>query len=61
MEPYIVNLINDLIDSFIDDGEVEFVSQFCIPLPMNVIQDRLGFPKKIFRNLNPGRKILLQV
>ena len=46
MEPYIVNLINDLIDSFIDDGEVEFVSQFCIPLPMNVIQDRLGFPKK---------------
>ena len=46
MEPYIVNLINDLIDSFIDDGEVEFVSQFCVPLPMNVIQDRLGFPKK---------------
>jgi cytochrome P450 len=35
-----------MIDTFIDDGEVEFVSQFCIPLPMNVIQDRLGFPKE---------------
>ncbi len=46
MEPYIINLINELIDTFIDDGEVEFVSQFCIPLPMNVIQDRLGFPKE---------------
>ena len=46
MEPYIIKLIDDLIDTFIDDGEVEFVSQFCIPLPMNVIQDRLGFPKK---------------
>ena len=31
MEQYIVKLINDLIDTFIDDGEVEFVSQFCIP------------------------------
>jgi cytochrome P450 len=46
MEPYIINLVNELIDTFIDDGEVEFVSQFCIPLPMNVIQDRLGFPKE---------------
>ena len=46
MEPYIINLINDLIDNFINDGEVEFVTQFCIPLPMNVIQDRLGFPKE---------------
>tara|TARA_B100000029_G_scaffold422834_1_gene429737 strand:- start:16 stop:1287 length:1272 start_codon:yes stop_codon:yes gene_type:complete len=46
MEPYIINLINDLIDTFINDGEVEFITQFCIPLPMNVIQDRLGFPKE---------------
>ena len=46
MEPYIESLINELIDTFIDDGKVEFVSQFCIPLPMNIIQDRLGFPKK---------------
>ena len=46
MEPYIKNLVNKLIDTFIDDGEVEFISQFCVPLPMNVIQDRLGFPKE---------------
>ncbi|SVA15556.1 uncharacterized protein METZ01_LOCUS68410, partial [marine metagenome] len=42
MEPYIKNLVNELIDTFIDDGKVEFISQFCVPLPMNVIQDRLG-------------------
>ena len=46
MEPYIEDLINELIDQFINDGEVEFISQFCVPLPMNIIQDRLGFPKK---------------
>ena len=36
MEPYIEDLINELIDEFIDDGEVEFISQFCVPLPMNI-------------------------
>ena len=45
MEPQIQRLIDGLIDSFMDDGEVEFVSQFCVPLPMHVIADRLGLPE----------------
>ncbi len=46
MAPYIEKLIHELIDEFIDDGEVEFVGQFCVPLPMHVISDRLGLPKE---------------
>jgi cytochrome P450 len=45
-EHKIVELIEELIDAFIDDGEVEFVNQFCVPLPMHVIADRLGLPKE---------------
>ena len=35
---------NDLLDRFIDDGEVEFISQFARPLPQHVMQSILGFP-----------------
>lgn len=45
MEPYVQALVAELVDTFIDDGEVEFVSQFAIPLPMHVIADRLGLPR----------------
>lgn len=45
MQPQIEALVNDLIDAFINDGAVEFVGQFCVPLPMHVIADRLGLPK----------------
>lgn len=45
MQPQIEALINELIDQFIDEGAVEFVAQFCVPLPMHVIADRLGLPK----------------
>ena len=35
--------INALIDAFIDKGECEFVSEFCVPLPVQVICEQLGF------------------
>jgi cytochrome P450 len=43
LEGFIEGLVNVLIDEFIDEGEVEFVSRFAIPLPMRVINDELGF------------------
>lgn len=46
MTPYIQDLIDDLIDGFIDKGEADFVQEFAVPLPMHVICDRLGFPKE---------------
>ncbi len=36
--------VNDLIDRWIDDGEVEYVTQFAAPLPQTVITTILGFP-----------------
>lgn len=45
MEPYIESMIDELIDGFIDDGRVEFVSRFGVPLPMTVIADQLGVPR----------------
>jgi cytochrome P450 len=35
--------VNTLIDGFIDKGECEFVSEFCVPLPVQVICEQLGF------------------
>ncbi|MBI1179802.1 MAG: cytochrome P450 [Alphaproteobacteria bacterium] len=46
MEPYIDALVHELIDEWIGDGEVEFISRFANPLPMKVIADRLGVPRE---------------
>jgi len=35
---------NDLIDSWIDDGQVEFIGRFARPLPQRVMATILGFP-----------------
>lgn len=43
-EPFVSKTTNDLIDRFIDKGEVEFMSQFCQPLPLSVIANQLGVP-----------------
>ena len=40
----ITRLANDLIDEWIDDGEVDFVKQFARPLPQRVFATVLGFP-----------------
>jgi cytochrome P450 len=38
-------LADELIDEWIDDGEVEFISQFARPLPQRVMAHVLGFPR----------------
>ena len=43
-EPDVVRITEQLIDGFIDDGEVEFVSGFAVPLPVRVIAFALGVP-----------------
>ena len=35
---------NELLDTWIDDGQVEFISQFARPLPQHVMASILGFP-----------------
>ena len=46
LEPFIEDLSNELIDSFIDNQECEFLSQFGVPLPLRVIVSQLGAPRE---------------
>jgi len=47
----ITNTANGLIDTWIDDGEVEYVSQFAELLPSMVITVMMGFPLEDLENL----------
>jgi cytochrome P450 len=44
-EGFIRATVNELIDNWIDDGEVNFMDDFAEPLPMLVIAELLGFPR----------------
>jgi cytochrome P450 len=46
MTEYMQDIATELIDSWIDDGEVDMLSRFCIPLPVYVIADQLGVPRE---------------
>jgi cytochrome P450 len=43
-EPMITRVANELVDKWIDRGEVEFVSEFAQPLPQMVMANILGWP-----------------
>ena len=56
-EPAIRGFANDLIDSFIDDGEVELCSRFCTLLPAETFVTLLGAPRQdlqFFIDFNEG-------
>jgi cytochrome P450 len=44
LEPEVRTLVNELIDSFIDDGKCEFNAAFAIPLPCTVFLRLMGLP-----------------
>lgn len=46
MTDYIAETINGIIDEFIEDGRCEFKSQCANELPMRVIADQLGVPRR---------------
>jgi len=44
-QPDIEKLVHALIDNFEAAGEADFIRDFCFPLPMMVITERLGLPQ----------------
>ena len=52
MGDYVAQVTHDLIDRFIADGECEFKSAFANHLPMTVIADSLGVPRKDMGNFH---------
>ena len=45
MRDYIQSITDELIDGWIDDGEVDLMNRLCVPLPIYVIADQLGVPR----------------
>lgn len=46
MHDYIEQIIDELIDGFIDSGECELIADFASPLPLLVIADQLGIERE---------------
>ena len=44
LEDSLTKLVNDLIDRFIDKGEVDFAQEFSVPFPSQVFLTMLGLP-----------------
>lgn len=44
LEPRVREITNEIIDTFIDEGEVEFVTQFSHMLPRLVVGELIGLP-----------------
>jgi cytochrome P450 len=45
MQGYMEQITNELIDEWIDEGEVDLLNRFCVPFPVWVIADQLGVPR----------------
>jgi cytochrome P450 len=45
MRPFIETMTEELIDQWIDEGEVDLLNRLCVPLPIYVIADQLGVPR----------------
>ncbi|MFT7263593.1 MAG: cytochrome P450 [Halioglobus sp.] len=46
LEPQLRAVANELIDAFIDAGQVDFLPAFAVPFPVTVISDILGVDRK---------------
>lgn len=46
LEPRIQGLIDELIDAFADEPEIDFLEAFAVPLPMYVIAEQLGVARE---------------
>lgn len=46
LEPWLVRLVDDLIDAFPDSGEVDVVEQLTVPLPVTAIARVMGIPEE---------------
>ena len=45
MRNEVEKMSHELIDSWIDESEVDLLNRFCVPLPIYVISDQLGVPR----------------
>ena len=51
IKPSIIDIVDELIDRFINKGKCEFVDEFAVPIPCTVIADQLGVPRSKLNKL----------
>ena len=51
MVPYLRQIVNELIDSFIDRGRAELVTEYANPLPLYVMMDAIGAAREDLADL----------
>jgi cytochrome P450 len=54
IEPHLVNLVDELVDGFLERGECDFMSEYALPIPGLLMCDLMG----ISRDGEDGRLIL---
>lgn len=60
IEASIEQIVDELIDGFIVDGEVEFMARFGNPLPLIVFGDQLGVPRADLPRFKHWSDVLLE-
>lgn len=61
MAPIIERLVDELIDGFIQRGEVDFVNEFAILLPTFVIADILGLPRDKYMKVREWSDAIISI
>ncbi len=61
LRPKIVDEVDQLIAAANAKGEIEFVSEFAIPLPLGIIADQLGVPRAERETIKLGSDAMIAV
>jgi cytochrome P450 family 142 subfamily A polypeptide 1 len=60
LDPYLTALIDELLDSFLDQGSVEVVSQLAAPLPARLTARLLGFDEERWHDIQTWSERLMR-
>jgi cytochrome P450 len=59
MEPFVRQLCGKLLDRFADGQEFDFVNDFAVQLPLNVISELIGIPEEVRADIHHFANMLL--
>ena len=59
MEPWIRQVSEELLDKVLDQGEMEFVDDFAIPIPVRVITRMMGVPANDVKQVNEWANLIM--
>ena len=59
LQPAILAEVTRLLNQFMDRGEVEFVEDFAVPLPLNLIADQIGVPRAERKIIKEGSDAMM--